>query len=355
METTKIIHSTTQMTIRDFVKSIREGKVTFENDVQRGFVWDIDRKSYFMDTILHKYPFPELWIRKYPTGKYLYDVIDGKQRAMTIYSFVNGGFALSKMSESLEDYEGLTFDNLDEEDQQAILDYSVRFLYLDGMTDDENNDIFFRINNGKPLTNFEQVKARCKSLKVIQQIIDECDVFDEEKTEKPMTNDKKLELVFKAWVMLFVENPCLEKKALNPIMIQTEITDDQVKIMKAVFGRVFDAIECIKNDSTEESKKADTRAIKRILTPTHLLSIMPFVKRSIDEKITIESFSLWLRSFYNGTKRATSDETYNDNASRGSAKADSIKKRLDCLARSYEVKFLDMEESDETDDLARYF
>ena len=332
--------ATINWTIKTLKKKIEKGEITFENAVQRGLVWDDERKSYLIDTILQGYVIPPLYAKRSDTG--VYDMLDGKQRSNAIVDFITGKYALTGMSDGMEEYEGMTFEQLDEEDQDAILDFNLSIKYFDGISDDEVKELFFRLNNGKPLTNFEQVKAKCKSLDIAYKIIAENDIFDEEKTGKKMSTDKKLELVFKSWVMLFAENPCLEKKSLNPIMMDVRITDEQIAEMNMAFERVYEAFKYIKEISTEETAKTDEKVRKRIITPTHLLSVLPFAKRSIEEERDVKSFALWLRSFYNGTRRASTDDTYNDNSSRGSAKIDSIRKRLDCLARSYEVKFSDL-------------
>lgn len=338
MKRVSFITASFPITVKSLKNKVENGEVTFENAVQRGLVWDEERKSYLIDSILQGYVVPPLYAKKGEDSTY--DMLDGKQRSNAIIDFINGNFALTGMSDGMEEYEGMTFDQLDEEDKDAILDFNLTVQYFDGISDEEVRELFFRLNNGKPLTNFEQVKAKCKSLDTAHRIIAENDIFDEEKTEKKMSIDKKLELVFKAWAMLYMETPSLEKRILNPVMMEVTISDEQVEEMSNVFKRVYDAYKYIKDTSTEETAKQSEKVRKRIITPTHFLSILPFAKRSIEENRAVSSFAIWLKGFYNGSRRASSDDTYNDNASRGSAKADSIKKREECLARNYEVKFM---------------
>lgn len=337
MGKTNLQKATINWTVKAMLKKIEKGEITFDNAVQRELVWATERKSYLIDSILSGYEIPAFYARKVETG--IYDILDGKQRANAIYEFVNGEYELTGMSEELEEYEGMTFEQLDEEDKDTILDFSIVVKYFDNITDKQVNELFFRLNNGKPLTNFERVKAKCKSLRTAQEIVQECDIFDEEKTGKKMSNDRKLELVYKAWAMLYMENPSLESKKINPVIMSVEITDEQREEMITILKKIFDVYAYISEHSSSESEKQDKKVKNRIITPTHFLSIIPFVKRSINEKRSVEQLVAWLRTFYNGTRRASWDDTYNDNASRGSAKPESIKKRFDCLSRSYDVKF----------------
>ena len=61
--------------------------------------------------------------------------------------------------------------------------------------------------------------------------------------------------------------------------------------------------------------------------------------RAAEEKRSLKQMQFWLESFYAGKKRATVSETYNDNASRGSAKRASVDARHKALEKSYE-KFM---------------
>ena len=326
------------MTVKGLKKKMENGEVTFENSVQRGLSWDLERKSFLIDSILQGYPIPDMYAQRGENG--VYDMLDGKQRSNAIVDFIDGKYALTGMSENMEEYEGLTFDQLEEEDKDTILDRNISIKYLDGATKEEIREVFFRLNNGKPLTNFERVKAKCKSIETARNIIESSPVFDEEKTGKAMSVDKKLELVYKSWAMLYAENPSLERKELNPIIINTEITDDQVDEMHSVFNYFYECLKYLVTSENEENQKVNQKVYKRLITPTHFLSILPFVRRAIQENRGISAFTVWLKGFYNGTRRASSNDVYNDNASRGSARADSIKKRTECLARSYDVKFM---------------
>ena len=123
------------MTVKGLKKKMENGEVTFENSVQRGLSWDLERKSFLIDSILQGYPIPDMYAQRGENG--VYDMLDGKQRSNAIVDFINGKYALTGMSENMEEYEGLTFDQLEEEDKDTILDRNISIKYLDGATKEE--------------------------------------------------------------------------------------------------------------------------------------------------------------------------------------------------------------------------
>lgn len=321
------------MTVKELKKRIEAKDMTFDNAVQRGNVWDNDRKSLLIDSILQDYEVPVLYAKRTDNG--VYDMLDGKQRSTAIFEFINDKFPLTNISDEFAEFEDMYFSQLDGEMQDAILDFQLTIRYFDGITDDEVKELFYRLNNGKPLTNFEQVKAKCKSLEIAKDFIAENEIFKEDKLGK--TEDKQLELFFKAWTIMFHEHPSFEKKQLNPIMIETRVSEEQVKEMNEVFDYIYDGIKYL--DGLENEQKANEKARKRILTATHFLSLLPIAKMAIEDKVEDKNFILWAKGFYSGGRRASIDDVYNDYATRGSAKADSIAKRNTRLMDSYTKKF----------------
>src|SRR5258708_5902377 len=56
---------------------------------QRRSVWTRNDREYFVDTILHNYPSPAIFLHKTmdEDGRSVYHVVDGKQRLETIIQF----------------------------------------------------------------------------------------------------------------------------------------------------------------------------------------------------------------------------------------------------------------------------
>jgi uncharacterized protein with ParB-like and HNH nuclease domain len=73
-------------TIVDFVES---GVVKIPG-FQRNYVWDIERASRLIESLLMGLPIPQIFLYEQARNSFL--VIDGQQRLMSIYYFVNGRF-----------------------------------------------------------------------------------------------------------------------------------------------------------------------------------------------------------------------------------------------------------------------
>ena len=125
-------------TAKQLSKMIDKNSISFDNAVQRGYVWDKKRKSLLIDSIITGYPIPAFFAAKNETG---YDMLDGKQRSKTVHDFTSNEFALS----GLDDYEtedgeliplnDKHFNELPEDIQDTILSYSFTTCYRDWETD----------------------------------------------------------------------------------------------------------------------------------------------------------------------------------------------------------------------------
>ena len=83
-------------TAKQLCKMMDKGTINFDNSVQRGYVWDLKRKSLLIDSMINSYPIPPFYAAKNENG---YDMLDGKQRASAIHEFISGKFALKGLSE----------------------------------------------------------------------------------------------------------------------------------------------------------------------------------------------------------------------------------------------------------------
>ena len=81
-------------TICDFIDS---GVVKIPN-FQRNYVWDLERASKLIESILIGLPIPQIFL--YEQARNVFLVIDGQQRLMSIYYFVKGRFP--KMDQRIE-------------------------------------------------------------------------------------------------------------------------------------------------------------------------------------------------------------------------------------------------------------
>ena len=74
------------MTLNSFIES---GAVKIPS-FQRNYVWDINRASKWIESLILGLPVPQLFLYEESRNKFL--VVDGQQRLMSIYYFLNGRF-----------------------------------------------------------------------------------------------------------------------------------------------------------------------------------------------------------------------------------------------------------------------
>jgi hypothetical protein len=105
---------------------LARGELSANKDYQRSpGLWPNASRSYFIDTILEGYPFPKIYFHEYldrRTKKVKTEIVDGQQRITTIEDFLHNRFALGKNSAR---FAGKRFSDLDEDDQDAFLFYTV--------------------------------------------------------------------------------------------------------------------------------------------------------------------------------------------------------------------------------------
>lgn len=120
------------ITIISFIKS----KVFKIPNFQRHYVWDIKRASKLIESLLIGLPIPQIFL--YEQGKNEFLVIDGQQRLMTLYYFVNGVFPRKeKRSELRQIFE--EHGNIPER-IMGNDEYFTKFnLKLDGLSDNQKN------------------------------------------------------------------------------------------------------------------------------------------------------------------------------------------------------------------------
>lgn len=144
------------MTIKGIVRD--QEKFNLNNVVQRGDVWDNNKRSLLIHSLLTDYPIPPVFAQD---GETQLHVLDGKQRFITFFKFLADLFTLS---ENTPDYNGIKiagkkFSELSEELQDKIKDYSILIYYFRNMTEQERDEMFLRLNNGKPLSKIELVRV----------------------------------------------------------------------------------------------------------------------------------------------------------------------------------------------------
>lgn len=167
---------------------------------QRNYVWDTDKATFFIESILLGIEIPPLIMFIPANDKKKYEVIDGRQRFETLKRFFEGEFKLSKNGlRSLSGLRGLNFQHLDSEIQRVFSDTTIRIIEFSTIGEHPNQDeledrikkeIFWRYNSGiTPLKSLEVQRA--------QHLNDNfTSIMEEEFVEKPTWLEKFKQVFF---------------------------------------------------------------------------------------------------------------------------------------------------------------
>lgn len=147
-------------TVQTIIQQINDGNVDLNPDFQRRNVWDNDKRSRLIESLMIGYPVPEIVLAEIIGEKKKYLVIDGKQRLLAIYGFMNktsdfwDGTPKLKNQTVLKHNNGLAFDELPLDEERRFLNADVRCTLLSGYKNYSTlYDIFYRLNTGSsPLT-----------------------------------------------------------------------------------------------------------------------------------------------------------------------------------------------------------
>ena len=189
MISNRYYRKSTSITVSTFYEQYQLKKYNLDPPYQRDMnVWDINQKSFLMDTIFKNFPTPPIFLEQKinsETGITNYDVIDGKQRLSTIIGFINNEVPLPKQFGSdiygYDKLNGLYFDqikSLAKEDETAksyvaeFWAYSISIEYIENPDYKIVDSIFDRLNReGSRLNPQELRKAQYYDTFIYNDII----------------------------------------------------------------------------------------------------------------------------------------------------------------------------------------
>lgn len=306
---------------RQLAKMCMNGSITFDNAIQRGYVWDVKRKSLLIESMIIGYPIPAFYAKR--DENKVFDMLDGKQRSEAICGYLNNEYVL----EGVDEYEGKYFSELPEEVQDDIISYSLTVYYFEEITDEEVNEMFYRLNNGKALTTIELTRVKAKSFDKIKELAAH-EIFKDALKDSQINRYTNEDIVIKALIMLNCEKPSLENKFIRPYIIDTEITDAMAADVKTALTRIKYV-----HDSLIES--GDVKAAKKLYTRTHLISFVPLAVETHKENVDAFYLASFAKYFFTPDKGVTVSYLYNIHCSSGSNSQYAVEKRDRELREAY--------------------
>ena len=313
--------------VKGLVNLMDNDQINFECAVQRNKVWDIEKKTLLIHSILYGYTIPPFYLTKNEDGTY--DSLDGKQRSNCLYEFLNDEFILSaKMPIVYDDdgveyeFAGKKFSELPEWAQDTIKDYMLEIFYYE---DTELNRV-----KAKSIYQFQTIGKH----EAIQYIL----------TDKAKARFTHEQIAMQIYAMAYMDEPDFGSRAFRPYVQDVEVTDDEVAEFNTALNMLNECIHYVEARSKDEDD-ADMKVAKKILrnlkARTHFvaMSYLAYLYTTCSDDVSQDKFNDTVWYYYNtGTSKATVDGVYNSSIGAGSAKASAVQARKNSVETLYRSK-----------------
>lgn len=324
---------------------VKNGKINFEHISQRSLVWERARKSNLVESLILSYPVPQVYARRIvgkenKKGDSVYFILDGKQRLSTIKEFLNDEFALTKLSpvtyfddelneEVTLDITDKKFSELPDGLKDLLNTVTFSIVYFDNLTKEEEKILFRKLNNGKALSTKSRTLASAKDIETLLDVGSH-KLFQEMLSDKARSNKNQAVIVAKVITMLTnkVEEISFASKEFNPAIEEMEISTEE----KGVLAEIFDYIVNV-HDELVGNKEKDVA--RKLYTETHMISLVPYIKRSMENNISESMFAEFLIDFFKTENDSDVYSEYMEATSNGVARNASIVARHNVLGKSY--------------------
>ena len=354
-----MIKTTLNWTIKN-LKSMHDSKETlnFDHPIQRQSAqWTNLQQSLLVHSILANYPVPAVYVEKTDSAEtddkgkaiYKYSVLDGKQRMTTVFSFINGEYALNEETPAAEiegetyTLAGRTFEELDEDVRQELLRFKFSIFAFEDATDDEIEEIFFRLNNSTPLSKPQKARPLMgtENARFINSIL--TGSFFTEKC-----NFSKLQLRKSDDMCTLLQSMMLLDHKYNNYEYASISADEVMKYSAAIKGNYSEEqkdllLEII--DYLDDAFDEKEKLLKKINVP--MVVIMADI--AIKEEIEPNEFHDWFLYFF------VSCKDYSQYCSSGSIKKEKVLGRLTTMEAHFTKHFkldapAEAEEDSESDE-----
>lgn len=347
-----MIKTTLNWTIKN-LKAMHDSKETlnFDHPIQRQSAqWSNLQQSLLVHSILANYPVPAVYVEKTDSAEtddkgksiYKYSVLDGKQRMTTVFSFINGEYALNDETPAAEiegesyTLAGKSFEELDEDVRQELLRFKFSIFAFEDATDDEIEEIFFRLNNSTPLSKPQKARPLMgtENARFINSIL--TGSFFTEKC-----NFSKLQLRKSDDMCTLLQSMMLLDHKYNDFEYASISADEVMKYSAAIKGNYSEEqkdllLEII--DYLDEAFDEKEKTLKKINIP--MVVLMADV--AIKEEIEPNEFHDWFLYFF------VSCKDYSQYCSSGSIKKEKVLGRLTTMEAHF-TKHFKLEDSAEAE------
>lgn len=338
-------------TVRTFLMSSKKGAVSFDYPIQRkGKQWGEFQRSLLIHSIVQDYPIPSLFSivekeprlnsKNEPFELEVYYILDGKQRLTNIQEYVEGGYALHADTPSIiRDGEeiilaGKFFEELNDELKEKIQSCELQMYRLVDATEEEIEDVFFRLQNGTPLTKQQQGKAKMGSewAERLTKLCSEHPVFKFNAQFTPLQIRKADDEMTILQTMMMLDSEYTLKSISSNDCFDYALTFKENSAQRLeVFNRVVEALDYIHEAFGEEKEKF---LLKKVHMPMVLITALHAKDMGV-EPIRFKDWTSEFEASYRGVGKNHIRTKYKDFAGEGSVKAKKAIGRKDEMIKHF--------------------
>ncbi|MBR6110693.1 MAG: DUF262 domain-containing protein [Paludibacteraceae bacterium] len=282
-----------EWTIKDLIKLIEDNKINLRPPYQRNFIWSSRDQKSLIDTLHKGYPLPNFFILKYSDDKY--EMIDGQQRAVTIYKFINNEFA-DTHKKRYEDY-----------GHNYLMDYKLNVVILENFIEESESkeEFFYLVNKRGVQLNPSEVNhayyhdtdfMRLVTNMLNYQPLIELDIFTD-KTVMRM-NDRSLVEELAAYLFKGIT----DKRNVVEDLFEDKIEEEEMKKQYSRFSKIIDRISLIQKIKPINQTRYKQR--------NDFFTLFCFVDKHLDdsEEILMKQFNVLVFISDNGIITPSNDE-----------------------------------------------
>ncbi len=149
---------TAEFKVQKLSELYKKGKMLFNTEYQRTFVWKKSKKQLLIDSILRDYDINKIFLRQKANGTY--ECLDGQQRMRSIFQYMGSDgqekmFALAEKSP----VGARRFNELTPEFKYKLLYYTIDAVVVYQASEEIVTDLFLRLQEGIPLNSAEKLNA----------------------------------------------------------------------------------------------------------------------------------------------------------------------------------------------------
>ena len=270
-----------ELRIRDLISLIESKSINLRPPYQRNFIWTPKDQRLLIDSIYKGYPLPNFFILKNENGKY--EMVDGQQRATTIYKYYHNEFK-DNQKKFFKEY-----------DPEFFLDYRLNIVEIgnfDSSKGESKEEFFYLVNKRGIQLNPAEVNQAYHHdsdfLKLVYRVMDiqqliDLDIFTD-KTKLRM-NDRGLIEEIVAYLFYGITEKRNAVEALFEAKLSEDVVNEKYVRFSMVINKIHDLNDIKPINQTRYKQKND------------FYTLFCFINEHINEKVEVLQYQYKILTF----------------------------------------------------------